>query len=265
MALASIAPTMPKKLSSQQTAESQLVAWYKWEFLRRNAEYGQDYEGFTKEFGSWFRKHGYWYDPTRRYDKKAFNFFAKVVAPKAKAICERWQIRDPFSPEWDFDKETGSRRFKLHWEISLPTDCSSDDAGALWDLSDFLLTEEEFLKSLPRSTKQKSGPRPDHELTLAFDLRQPLKRLLDEAEDITRTRKAVYDRMHPVLPRKAASVRRRLDLYDTYLKVWDLRQSGNTFKAIANAVFPYADATQRALDTYHRADELVKGGYKELR
>jgi len=99
---------MPQKSQRQQASEAQLVAWYKWEFLRRNADYGRDHEEFSDEFGGWFRKHGYWYDQTRRYDKKAFSFFARVIAPKARAICERWQIRDPFSPKWDFDKESGA-------------------------------------------------------------------------------------------------------------------------------------------------------------
>src|SRR5258708_1632487 len=125
---------MPGKSSRQEASESQLVAWYKWEFLRRNAEYGRNYKEFMLEFGSWFRKHGYWYDQTIIFNSEAFRFFAEAIAPKARKICERWQVRDPFSPKWDFEK-SGSRRFKRHWKISLPTDCSKEDAGQAWDLS----------------------------------------------------------------------------------------------------------------------------------
>jgi hypothetical protein len=257
---------MPKKSERQRVHEDRLIAWYKWEFLRRNAVYAKDYEEFIREFGGWFRKHGYWYDQTRRYSKEAFRFFAEVIAPRAKTICERWQLTDPFSPKWNFDQESGSRPFKRCWEISLPTVCSSSEAGQEWDLSDFLLSEDEFRKILVKSTKPQRGPRPDHELTLAVDLRKPLDRLLREVRDKIKTRKAVYDRLHPAVPELAQRARRRLDLYDVYLRVWDLRAGHQTFAAIGKLVFPdQVTAAQRAIDSYQRAKELIEGGYKELR
>jgi hypothetical protein len=256
---------MTRKSRLRQLNEDRLIPWYKWEFLRRNAEYGRDYQGFMREFGSWFRTHGYWYDQTRIFSREAFQFFAEVIAPKAKTICERWQIRDPFSPEWNFGR-SGSRRFKRHWELFLPTDCSKGAAGKMWDLPDFLLSEKEFSTKLVKSTRPKRGPRLDHELTLVFDLRLPLDRLLHEAKDRIKTRKAVYDRMRSAVPKTTPTVRRRLDLYDVYLRVWDLRADNQTFPAIGELVFlGQATATQRATDSFQRAKELIGGRYKELR
>jgi len=256
---------MPQNTPHQELKERQLIAWYKWEFLRRNAEYGRDYKEFMRDFGGWFRKHGYWYDQTKVFDREALQFFMAVIAPKAKMICERWQIIDPFSPKWDFEK-SGSRRFKRYFVLSLPTNCHKEDAGRVWDLSDFLLSEKEFHKTLVKSTRPKRGPRPDHELTVEFDLRHPLDRLLRMSTDLIKTRKAVYDRMHPVVPEATPAVRRRLDLYEIYLRAWDLREDHNTFANIGQRLFPdQATATQRALDSFRRAKKLIEGGYKELR
>jgi hypothetical protein len=103
-------------------------------------------------------------------------------------------------------------------------------------------------------------------MTLAFDLRQPLGRLFHEAKERIKTRKAVYNRMHPPAPQTAPTVRRRLDVYDVYLEVWDLRAENKTFSSIGKLVFPYdVTATQRAMDSFKRAKELIEGGYKELR
>lgn len=256
---------MPKKSPRQEANESQLIAWYKWEFLRRNAEYGKDYKEFMREFGGWFRKHGYWYDQTKIFNREALQFFMEVIAPKAKTICERWQVIDPFSPKWDFEK-SGSRRFKQYFVLSVPTDCSKEEAGRVWDLSGFLLPEKEFHETLLKSTRLKRGPQPDHELTVAFDLKHPLDRLLRRATDLIKTRKAVYDRMHPIVLEAAPTVRRRLDLYDVYLGVWDSREDHQTFAAIGERVFPgQVTATQRAIYSFQRANELIEGGYKELR
>lgn len=69
-----------------------MIAWYKWEFLRRNGEYRKDYEEFVREFEPRFEKHGYWFDETTEpWGPENLRFFATVIAPKAKAICDRWQ------------------------------------------------------------------------------------------------------------------------------------------------------------------------------
>jgi hypothetical protein len=80
---------MPKKPQSLMARETKMIAWYKWEFLRRNAEYLKDHEAFIREFGSWFEKHGYWYDRTIEAWGQNLRFFEAVIAPKAKAICRK--------------------------------------------------------------------------------------------------------------------------------------------------------------------------------
>jgi hypothetical protein len=261
---------MPKKSPQQRVDETLLIAWYKWEFLRRNVEYRKDYVEFLREFGGWFEKHGYWYDQTvEPWGKENLRFFASVIAPKARIICERWQIRDPLSPTRNF-KKPGSKCYKHHREFLLPTECSKEEAGQEWDLSDFLsgchLSDEEFRKRLPASTAKAYGPEPDYHLELAIDLRLPLEPLLRQAEDRIRSRKRAFDRRHPKPPETAPTVRRRLNLYDKYLQVWDLRTQGEKFEVIGALVFPdNPRRAQRAMESFRTAKELVGGGYKELR
>ena len=99
-----------------QIKETRLIAWYKWEFLRRNPEYRKDYGQFMEDFGSWFREHGYWYNQKVRWKPAELRFFLGAIAPQAKIICERWQIREPLPPLCKFKESdhvitTGIRKF----------------------------------------------------------------------------------------------------------------------------------------------------------
>jgi hypothetical protein len=252
---------MPKKSHRLQTKETQLIAWYKWEFLRRNPEYRKDYEAFLGEFGSWFREHGYWYDQKIQWNPDELRFFTKAIAPKAKIICERWQIREPLPPLCKF-KKSGSRFYNRYSEILLPTECSEEEAGHGWEVLD--LTLSELIQQAPESTAV-YGPKPDYILDLRVDLRQPLDFLLRNSEGRIRSGKWKYNRARP--PTKTVvEFRRRLNHYKTYLTVWDLKTAGEKFEVIAVLVFPGRESgLQNAKDSYRRAKELIHGGYKELR
>jgi hypothetical protein len=254
---------MPKKSPRLQGKEKRLVAWYKWEFLRRNLEYRQNYEVFVEEFGDWFGEHGYWYDETVTWNREEREFFAKMIAPKVKAICQRWQIREPLPPSWS-GKHCYSRPGML-----APTECSKQEAGQGWESPDFLLlSAAELSKRIPESTAFRYGPKPDYQLELELDLRCPLDFLLRQAEDQIKSRKRKFDRKHARATKIAPAFRRRLDVYDTYLKVWDLRKRGEKYDFIGAFLFPgepLVAASQRAQDSHARAQELIDGGYKELR
>ncbi len=159
---------MSQRPTKEKAAESRLIAWYKWEFLRRNVNYQNDYRSFMAEFGSWFCKHGFWYDEA--------------------------------SP----------------WVSNLPafTDCFSSRSD---------IFGEEF-------------------------------------------KPASHDSAFPPSQKLPPKVRRRLDIYDHCLKVWDLKALDKTFVEIGQLLFRSQVATaQRASDIYHRAEQLINGGYKELR
>jgi hypothetical protein len=187
---------MPEKAKRQQIDETRLIAWYKWEFLRRNHEYRKDYDEFMHQFGKWFDDHGdhgYWYDETIAWSRPVLREFAEAIAPKGRVICERWQIQDPFSPDWDFTKD-GVRQYKPDYEVFLPTGCLPESAGKLWDPSSFLPSMEHLEKQLAEFTASQHGPRP--ELAMTFDLKRPLKVLLREASERIMDRKRRYLRKH---------------------------------------------------------------------
>jgi hypothetical protein len=255
---------MPKKPPRQEAKESQLVAWYKWEFLRRNVEYRKDYEEFVRECGEWFEEHGYWYDQaTEPWGQENLRYFETVIAPKAKLLCERWEIRDPFSPDWEFTP-SGEYEYRPGWRASLPTDCSKEEAGGVWDFSELSFSSRELRKRL---REYKPGPAPDYRLTLKFDLRSPLVDLLRRAKDELKSGKANYDRRHTGPAKSAPSVRRRLNRYKVYLEVWDRRSHRREkFLSIAADLFGSGPKDeQRAKDSFSRAQALINGGYKELR
>jgi len=240
--------------------EAQLVAWYKWEFLRRNVGYRKDYKKFIRTFGSWFETHGYWYDETiAPWGPQDLRFFATVIAPKAKVICARWEIRDLFSPDWRFTP-SGVYYYKPGWAAFLPTDCSKEKAGQGVDLSQFYLPDEEFENRLPTHAQA-----PKHQLVLKFDLRLPLADLLGQAKEQIWSLKLQYDCSHPQPAKTSATVRRRLGLYDKYLRAWDLKKDGAKFEYIGVVIFANKRSPlQSAKDACRTAQRLIDGGYKKL-
>ena len=255
---------MTRKPAAVNRREQNLIRWYKWEFLRRNPEYRKEHKNFMRRFGPWFRDNGAWYDRTKTWDATALRFFEETIAPEMNDIGEQWQISDPFSPDWDFEK-SGLRRINSFVVVAIPTELFEGDPGKVWDIPRRSATQvkrrEEFVKRM--KARRAKVRRAEHDLVLTLDLRRPLPRLLREAGYWIRIRKKKYDVLHP---KPVPTVRRRLDHYDLYLRVWDLRAQKRTFAAIGKVVFPnQLSATQHAIDSFRRAKQLIEGGYKELR
>jgi hypothetical protein len=258
---------MAKKSPDKEFAEAERVAWYKWEFLRRNGEYRKDYQAFVREFGAWFRQHGYWYDQSVVWSREEWKFFTTAIVPSIQAICERWQVSDPFLPAWEFNK-SGTYEYKPSYEVLLPTRSSSDEIRDLWER--LRHSGQETIADIARQARAAREALPTMEerlryLELRLDLSRPLQALLAEAKLKIANHKTRYDRTRP--PAKPTpQVRRRLDRYDTYLRVWDLRTRGEKFEVIGALVFRGKPrSAQRALDNFRRAQELIGGRYKELR
>ena len=49
---------MAVKSKTKQRRNDIEIAYFKWEFLRRNSEYRRDYSAFDQKFGTWIREHG---------------------------------------------------------------------------------------------------------------------------------------------------------------------------------------------------------------
>jgi hypothetical protein len=104
------------------------VAWFKWEFLRRNREYRADHKQFIDTFGSWFRQRGFWYDHDRReeqWTKADEDHFYDIIAPAIALLCEKWKIGNLYPPKWKFDRKDGTRKIGSR-EISPPTGIAAE-------------------------------------------------------------------------------------------------------------------------------------------
>jgi hypothetical protein len=255
---------MPKNSKRRSTSiEDRLSAWYKWEFLRRNLQYRKDYDKFIREFGAWFKKHGkleqavYW-------SPRVWNYYGRVIAPRAQRLCQKWQVIDLFPPDWKFSQD-GSYAYSSHDHVLLPTGYTSDEIRELGKVTEHgsQLTLKRVLKSIPSDTRRNTDRIRYYSLRL--DFAYPLRTLLDQAEQEITQRKQRYDRAHPALPRARSRKRRRLGEYDQYLYIWDRRVEGKTFVEIGNDVFPgQIGKAQRVRDNYRAAERLIAGGYKEI-
>jgi hypothetical protein len=253
---------MARKPAAVEQTEKDQIAWYKWEFLRRNPEYCKEYESFRKKFGLWFHQHGEWYDRRTHYDPEALAFFEENIEPRIEGICERWQISDACPPDWEFNKS--GFHPNCFFTVCLPTYCcSTENPDAGWDLQRASDAEDNDHERVARPEESKEEPSSDHECVLKLDLTLASSDLLRQARFQIRKLKREYDTLHRT---PVPSVRRRIKHYAVYLRVSDLRAQGMTFAEIGKLVFPGQEGSeQHASDSSRRAQELIEGGYKELR
>jgi hypothetical protein len=275
---------MGKKGKEREFQERRQIRWYQWEFLRRNPDYKRDYDELMAKFGPWFRKRGFWYQAQRgdaQYTRRESLFYYNKIWPALREICTKWSISDPFPPEWTFD-EFGFHAYAPRRFVSLPTGYKSEDAEFLWNTGPVELVRDnrrgaftERFKIQQRSAKESQGKlrAPDsHLLLLRVDVTRPQKELLPDILSAIRLHRDKLSRAgSPDVTTKRG--RRRLDQYSVYIRAWDLRQKGRSFREIAQEIYPKEyphhpaprnPITQRVLDHFRRAETLIHGGYKEL-
>lgn len=238
------------------------IAWYKWEFLRRNPEYRADYQTFVRTYGAWFKPRGYWFDYKRRsrkWSESDENYFYENIAPSILKLCQKWKIGNLFPPDWQFDEKTGIHRIPGR-EWGLPTDLPAE---MNWDL--------EFMSHLLEMgfTGGGNSARRHGNVVLAeFDLNWPMEDLLDYAKRVLAYAQENYKNELKKRGAKVPGGRRRLQDYPIYIKVWDLKEQGKKPAEIADAVFPASHksiALRLVRDHLRAAKRLISGHYKEIR
>jgi hypothetical protein len=270
---------MESTKSSKDDGLRERIAWYKWEFLRRNVEYQREHEQFQSEFGAWFESHGYWWDTeTAPYNEHSRFFFCSQIAPIAKRICERWEITNPFPPSWDFAvnglrKERGSA-------LMIPTFRMIGDSNR-WNLTaldpslypDSFSHFTEVTKHIPETIDSSDSDTEDYRIiTVPFDVTVPLRESIAELMLALESGRERYKGKVGPLPDHRKLPRRRIEEYEGYLAVWELRTKGRTFEEIARERFPreiqqgdrLSPAVKRVRIQYKRANELISGGYKQI-
>lgn len=275
------ANAMGKKSPGRLVKEKEEVQWFQWEFLRRNPAYQRDCKAFMEEFDDWFKHKGMWYDQEALWGPKDWEFFRERIAPRAAAICQRWQVTEPFPPDWSFDKKSGQYEYKLGWSVSLPTGDSPDRIAAHWDF--LQKAAEDVIREVPSHETDEPPFRRSSRLDrlryahVKFDLARPRSELLEQARREIVFGQERYERALRREEKQQPKRRRRLSQYAKCLEVWDLREQGLNFERIAEQVYPVLYAAnreksrrlnpivQRVREHHARARQLIAGGYKEIR
>src|SRR6185437_15263876 len=165
---------MPQEPLTLKMPDFLLVHWYQWEFLRRNPEYQRDYGKLATKFSNWFRKNGFWYERNKAWTKRKQDFFYRRICQHLNQICLKWQITDPFPPNWSFDS-LGMHEYAPGFREYLPTDCGPNTAAVLWQCGSDGLAHRSF-RGIEKNGEKKS-PR---YLNITLDVTRPQKSILKE-------------------------------------------------------------------------------------
>jgi hypothetical protein len=238
------------------------IAWYKWEFLRRNPLYASDYQKFMGSFGHWFKRRSFWYEEDRRLEtwtESDEDYFYERIAPVILKICKKWKIGNLFPPEWRFNKRSGLRSVGGK-EKAPPTAIAAE---LNWDLP---YMHDLFDRGFTGTSD--SAQRYGNLVLLEFDLNWPMKDLERYSKYVLGRALENYRDECKELGIKIPNSRRRLEDYDTHLSIWDLKQSGRSVSEIAKLIFPFEiseGAVQKVRDQLKAARKLILGGYAEIR
>ena len=225
-----------------------LARWYetyancKWEFLRRNSDYQEDYDRRSASF----------LIPGHSFDDylycAAWNL-SDEVEEEREAFRNKWKLRFPINYKYSYD-EIPDYNVKWHiwyWargddplkEMHDPVEVAGE-YGFLMDLLVDSLswkekgfgpdgTEDDWNRFIEQ---YKLGT----ELTLNIDLEYDRKVIMEGVENWLKFIEIGKRFIRPDKP--APRERQTFDKYPSYLKVWDMRQKGLPFPEIAREVFP---------------------------
>lgn len=240
------------------------VRWYQWEFLRRNPDYQDEFEGFSKAFGAWIQEKGLWFDKEVTYAGEDMRFFVRRIVPQCRAMCKKWQILNPISPRWTFDKFYGLYEFREGQYVCLPTGISAQEATTRWDVTRSRYAE--LIKRLRAGHAHGRAIRNGHVLQLEFDLRRPTEDLIVDAKKVISFAKSNLSRSNIRF-----RARRRFEDYKHHLSAWDqCHPSRIQFDSPPDSSTDAAPPVQGQSSYWIRdhlkaAKKLIDGGYRELR
>jgi hypothetical protein len=237
------------------------AAWYRWEFLRRNPNYHQDYDNFMLRFSAFFQKKGLWKGNARtfRWTQKDEDYFYSKIKPVLDRMCKKWQVVDLDPPKWQFRRSDGKRKFEGD-SLYLPT-----------LKSDFSLERMRELFSWGFTGQGGLARRLGKSLVVELDLTWPMKDMVDYAKRAISFAQRMYVEELEELGIPRTKSRRRFTDYDTHIQVWDLKQQGKSVADIAEIVFPTevhargeSAVLQKVRDHLAAAKKLIDGQYKEI-
>lgn len=223
---------------------------YKWEFLRRNYDYIEDYKLYKNRSGL-------------LKNKAMLNHFEAH-------ICNKYGLREPYDPQipFDFDliKRTKAKK-KLSKEVVLKDKAWEKNREILLNLMSELNTGV-YCKTKSLSDKELKE---QSTIEIAVDLDVPKKKILQEVGRIVNEWQI---KRAKVVPEKIGKLP-KFSEFDIYIEAYHLSNEGWPWDKLAKKYFPKEvdEITDRATDSarrkakeyYDKCWELIYGGYRRIR
>ncbi len=236
---------MARKTKKEIENEYEYIKKYRWEFTRRNSEYQRDF----KEFGGCFKK----FTPLknlREMRKRQPLIYTKLKNMERKAkdndkeikrlVCGKWSLLSFVDPSISYDKYKRKSLNEQNPAIMFPF------AG---------LVGTHISRPVPALLLESHqyGQNPEIlRITVFLSFRKD--QILNTVENIIDKAKKEYKKLSP----ENINTKKRFDSYDKYLKIYDLRKKGKTFKEIAGIIYSNAELEEDGLEVVTRR---VKNGY----
>lgn len=245
----------------ERLVEDSRVRHYKWEFLRRNEDYREEYAKFAGQFPDWISPHGgliLWH-LAKDAEPEVLSFFRDHVEPAVRLICEHWdidQVIDPSVSDTELSISFYQERYGVPVGPVLPEHMQS-------------CVRDYFSSTLGDAPHTPEGLR---FVNVRLDIAQPLETLFGHLEIFLVSARARYNLNIGQLPEHRKKPRARLKEYENYLRVWDLRRQSVTFERIAAQLFPRqmnnsasrSAAIKRVRSQFQRAQKLIAGEYRQI-
>ena len=223
------------------TKREMICLKYRWEFLRRNKDYQNDYRHIILKLnGMDFFK----------------NSYPEALRQKVFEILLKWDLLSPIFPRLSFNELLKSdRKLKSIYIDSLA-------------VNEFAIDCSES----PDSLNQKDLYIKGSMLKMYVDMRFPKEKILDEFELLVNRWQKPLKKMIKKLPRARPEKRLQLNQYAKYLKVYDHYKKGMSMAKLAKKFYSnyiglsgkdYAE--RKVLRDLNGCLRLIHGGYKQIR
>ena len=223
------------------TKREMICLKYRWEFLRRNKDYQNDYRQIVLKLnGADFFKDSY----------------PEALRQKVSEILLKWDLLSPISPRLSFNELLESdRKLKSIYIDSLA-------------VNEFAIDCSESPDSLNQNDLYMKGSM----LEMYVDMKFPKEKILDEFELLVDKWQKPLKKMIKKLPHTKPEKRLQLNQYEKYLKVYDHYKKGMSMAKLAKKFYSnyiglsgkdYAE--RRVLRDLNGCLRLIHGGYKQIR
>jgi len=255
-----------KKNKMEFTEHMIKLLGYKWEFLRRNYEYIDDYQQYKNRSGL-------------LRNKEMFHHFEAH-------ICNKYGIRLPYDPTVPFDFDLikkaktrkkisqdiifSDRKWKKNREIILNL-MHGLETGVFFEIPERQKIGRPGLEKTDKASPSEDELRKQHTIEIKIDLNFPKDKILQEVERIV----TEWQRMRAkVIPKKTEKMPKFKEL-DLYLEAYRLKNQGWSLDRLAKKYFPEevdkttnkaTDEAKKKVATYYdKCWELIYGGYRHIR